>query len=118
MISFSQLPERATATRGRVPLVVLYMRSLLLVESFDYFRPSNQYILVRVLFTFCENVIVPAKSPVKVYPKILDIFFLGELHIVYMDWGACFSSCSECYVDRLEFVGYGSPFFKPVLNCK
>jgi hypothetical protein len=29
--------------------IVLYMRSLLLVESYD-FRPSNQYILVRQLF--------------------------------------------------------------------
>jgi hypothetical protein len=28
--------------------IVLYMRSLLLVESFD-FRPSNQYILVKVI---------------------------------------------------------------------
>jgi hypothetical protein len=28
--------------------IVLYMRSLLLVESFD-FRPSNQYILVRMI---------------------------------------------------------------------
>jgi hypothetical protein len=28
--------------------IVLYMRSLLLVESFDL-RPSNQYILVRVI---------------------------------------------------------------------
>jgi hypothetical protein len=27
-------------------------------------------------------VFVPGKSPVKVYPKILDMFFLGELHIV------------------------------------
>jgi hypothetical protein len=36
---------------------------LLLVESFD-FRPSNQYLLVKV--PFCENVFVPGKSPVKV----------------------------------------------------
>jgi hypothetical protein len=45
------------------------MRSLLLVESFDL-RPSNQYILV---FPFCGNVFVAGKSPVKVYPQILDI---------------------------------------------
>jgi hypothetical protein len=40
----------------------------MLVESFD-FRPSNQYILVRVIpssFPFSENVFVPSKSPVKV----------------------------------------------------
>jgi hypothetical protein len=29
----------------------------------------------------------PGKSPVKVLAEILDIFFLGELHIVYMDRG-------------------------------
>jgi hypothetical protein len=32
-------------------------------------------------------VFVPGKSPVKVQPKIVDIFFLWELHIVYMDRG-------------------------------
>jgi hypothetical protein len=31
--------------------IVLFMRSLLLVESFD-FRPTNQYILVRVIPSF------------------------------------------------------------------
>jgi hypothetical protein len=43
------------------------MRSLLLVESFD-FRPSNQYILVRVIpscFRFVKIVFVAGKSPVK-----------------------------------------------------
>jgi hypothetical protein len=30
---------------------------------------------------------VPGKSPVKVY-KVLDIFLLGKLHIVYIDRGA------------------------------
>jgi hypothetical protein len=44
----------------------LYMRSLFLVESFD-FRPSNQYILVRVIpsFRFVKIVFVPGKSPSK-----------------------------------------------------
>jgi hypothetical protein len=63
-------------------------------------------------------VFVPGKSPVKVYPKILDIFFLGELHTVYMDLRALFSQCSDCDVDRFEFVGFYSQFFKPVLNSK
>jgi hypothetical protein len=62
-------------------------------------------------------VFVPGKSPIKVYPEIFDIF-LRELRIVYMDRGACLSLCSECYVDRLGFVGFHSPFFKTVLNCK
>jgi hypothetical protein len=61
---------------------------------------------------------VPGKFPVKVQPKIFDIFFLGELHIIYTDRGLRFSSCSECYMDRLGFIGFHSPFFKSVLNCK
>jgi hypothetical protein len=54
------------------------------VESSDL-RPSNQYILVRVIPSCFLS--VPSKSAVKVQPKILDIFSLGELHIVYMDRG-------------------------------
>jgi hypothetical protein len=51
-------------------------------------------------------VFVPGKSPVKMQPKILDIFSLGELHIVYMDWKARFSSCGECYMDQLGCVSF------------
>jgi hypothetical protein len=29
-------------------------------------------------------------STVKVEPEILDIFFFGELHVVYMDQGGTF----------------------------
>jgi hypothetical protein len=29
-----------------------------------------------------------------------------------MDRGARYSSCSECYVGRLGFVGFHSPFFR------
>jgi hypothetical protein len=76
------------------------MRSLLLVESFDL-CPSNQYILMRMIpscFRFAKMCFVPGKSPVKVQPKILDIF-LRELHIVYMYRGARFSS-------RSGFLGF------------
>jgi hypothetical protein len=45
-----------------------------------------------------------------VQPEILDIFFLVELHVVYMDRGARFAPCGERYVDRLGFVGFHSPF--------
>jgi hypothetical protein len=66
-------------------------------------------------------VLVPGKSHVKVQPEILDIFFLGELHVVYMDWwgggGAHFSSCGGCDVDRFGPVSFYSPLFKPVLDC-
>jgi hypothetical protein len=83
------------------------MRSMLLVESF-YLCPSNQYILVRVIPS-CENVFVLDKYPVKVWPKILDIIILGELHVLYGP-GAHFSSCGECDVDRLGSVSFYSPF--------
>jgi hypothetical protein len=55
-------------------------------------------------------VFVSGKSPVKVHPEILDIFFLGELHIIYMDLGAHFSWCGECDTDRLRSVSFHSPF--------
>jgi hypothetical protein len=77
------------AKEGLLIPILLYMRSLLLVKSFD-FRPSNQCILVRVnpsCFRFVQG-----KSPVSLYTEILDIFILGELHIVYMVRGARFSS--------------------------
>jgi hypothetical protein len=66
--------EVETVPQSCIPLVqiglgiVLHMRSLLLVKSFDL-RPSKQYTLFRViswLFPFCENVFVPGKSPVEV----------------------------------------------------
>jgi hypothetical protein len=42
------VPESYIPLAQIVLSIVLYMRSLLLVESFD-FRPSNKYILVRVI---------------------------------------------------------------------
>jgi hypothetical protein len=77
--------------------IVLYMRSLLPVENVDL-RPNNQYILVRgfLVVSVLRRMFVSGKSPVQVYPEILDIFFLGELHVVYME---LFSSCSGCDVN-------------------
>jgi hypothetical protein len=68
--------------------IVLYTRSLFLVKSYDL-RPSSQYILVRVSPSFFHfaKMCLCQKSPVKLQPEILDFFFLGELHVVYMDWG-------------------------------
>jgi hypothetical protein len=48
------------------------MRSLLLVEGFDL-RPSNQYILVRLIPT----ALVPGRTSVKLQPEILDSFIFG-----------------------------------------
>jgi hypothetical protein len=59
------------------------MRSLLLAQSFNL-RRSNQYILVRVIpscFRFAKICLY------QVQPETIDIIFLGELHIVYMDRG-------------------------------
>jgi hypothetical protein len=54
-------------------------------------------------------VVLPGKSPVKVLLELLHIF-LGELHVVYMDWGARFSSHGECDLDQLGSIGFYSPF--------
>jgi hypothetical protein len=62
------------------------------------------------LFPFSENVFVPVKSPVKEQPEILDILFLRELHVSYMDWEARSPSYGECDMDRLGFVSFYSPF--------
>jgi hypothetical protein len=37
---------------------------------------------------------MPGKTPVKVQPEIMGIFFLGELQFDYMDWGGggCYAS--------------------------
>jgi hypothetical protein len=70
--------------------------------------PNNQHISVRMIpscFSFCEYVFAPGKSPVKVQPEILDILF-EELPVVYMNRGPRFSSCGECYVDRLGTVSF------------
>jgi hypothetical protein len=58
------------------------------VETFDL-HPSKKYVLLRVIpscFRFAK-MCVPDKSVVKVQPEIIGIFFLGELHVVYKDWG-------------------------------
>jgi hypothetical protein len=70
------------------------------------------------LFPLSKNMFVPGKSSVKVEPEIFDILFLGELHIVDMDRWAGRTSCNEGDMSRLGFIGFHSPFFKPVLNCK
>jgi hypothetical protein len=68
------------------------------------------------LFPFYENVFVQGESPVKVWSEILDLFFLGELHIFYVNREARFFSCYECDVDRLASVSFHSSFLKPVLD--
>jgi hypothetical protein len=60
------------------------------------------------LLPFGENVFLPGKQ------QILNIFFLQELHPVYMDLGVRFSSCGEYDVDRLECINFYSAFFKAV----
>jgi hypothetical protein len=52
-------------------------------------------------------VFVPGKSPVKVQPEILDIFF-GELYIVYVDREARFTSYVECNMGQLGSVSFCS----------
>jgi hypothetical protein len=63
------------------------------------------------LLPFCEYVFVPGKSPVKVQPEILDTILLRKVAIVHIYWGAGFSFCGECDMDRLRFIS----FYPPVL---
>jgi hypothetical protein len=60
---------------------------------------------------------MPGKSSVEVEPEIFDVFRLGELHIVGMDWWAGRTSRREGDMGRLGFLGFHLPFIKPVLNC-
>jgi hypothetical protein len=61
-------------------------------------------------FPFCENMFVRGKSPVKVQRQILDIIFLGELYVLYMELGARFFSYGECDVDRFGSASFYFPF--------
>jgi hypothetical protein len=53
---------------------------------------------------------VPNKSSVKILPKVLDIFFVGKLHIIYMNRGTRFSSSGESDMSRIKTVGFHSTF--------
>jgi hypothetical protein len=85
--------------------IVLCMRSLLLIESFD-FRPSNQYILMRVVpswirFAKMKMCLCQISLLSRCSPRYLTSSW-AELHVIYMDRGrASFPSCGECDVDRL-----------------
>jgi hypothetical protein len=91
-------------------------------KSFDL-RPSNQYSLVRVIpscFHFAKMCLCQVSLLSRCSPRYLT-----------SSWGSCtlfiwtgegggqrFSSCSECYVDRIGSIGFHSLFLKPVLDCE
>jgi hypothetical protein len=88
------------------------MRSLLLVKSFD-FRPSNQYILVKVIpscFRFAKMCLCQVSLLSRCSPRYLISSFWGSFTVFIWTGGACLFSSSECYVDRLGFVSFHSPF--------
>jgi hypothetical protein len=77
--------------------IVLYMRRLLFVESFDLHR-SNQYIFVRVIpscFRFMKICLCQISLLSRCSLTYLISSSWGELDIVYMGQGAC----CECDVD-------------------
>jgi hypothetical protein len=47
---------------------------------------------------------VPGRSPVKVQPEILGIFFLGEMHVVYVDRGTRVMNVTWIEFDPLAFI--------------
>jgi hypothetical protein len=67
------------------------------------------------LFTFRKDVFMPGESSVEVQPYILDVFCLGDLSLVYVDWGTCFSMRGQCDANGFRFIGFNSPFCKPIL---
>jgi hypothetical protein len=100
------------------------MRSLLLVESFD-FRPSNQYILMMVIPSCLRFATI----------CLYQVSLLSRCSLRYLtssSWGSCtlfiwtggggqvsFRVVNITWIDLdLGFVVFDSPFFKPVLNCK
>jgi hypothetical protein len=89
------------------------MRSLLPVESFDL-RPSNRYVLARVIpscFCFAKMCLCQVSLLSRSSPRYLTLLLRGVVHCLYgLGGGGHFSLCSECYVDRLGFVSFHSPF--------
>jgi hypothetical protein len=59
-------------------------------------------------------VFAPGKSPVKVQPEILDIFFVVELNVVFTDRKARFSLCGKCDVGRFGSVSFYSSFLNQI----
>jgi hypothetical protein len=57
---------------------------------------------------------VPGKSPVKVQLEVL-VFFLGELHVVYMEHVFLMVNVTWTDFDSLAFIVH---FFKQNLDCK
>jgi hypothetical protein len=66
------------------------------MESLDL-RSSNQYVLLSV--TSVVSVLSVCESPVKLQLKILEIFFLWELYVIYMERRERFCACSKCYIN-------------------
>jgi hypothetical protein len=61
---------------------------------------------------------VPGKSSVEMKSKVFDMVLLKDLHVIYMHRWARFASHSESHMDRLSFISFHSPSFKPGLNCE
>jgi hypothetical protein len=68
-------------------------------------------------FPLDENVFMTGKSSIEVEAKIFDVFGLGKLNIIGMNWWAGRTPRSEGDVGRLGFIDFHPPCFKPALNC-
>jgi hypothetical protein len=98
--------------------IVLYIRSLFLMESCDL-CPSSQYIFVRMIpscFHFAKMCLCQVSLPSRCSLRFLT--FSSCTLFIWTGWGAHFSSCGECDVDRFGPVSFYSQFFKPVLDCR
>jgi hypothetical protein len=72
--------------------------------------PFCKLLLFIFYFIFIYLFFLLGKSPVEVWPEILGMFFLGELHIVYMDReggghvSLCMVNVTRTGLDLLAFI--------------
>jgi hypothetical protein len=96
------------------------MRSLLFVEGFEW-RPSSQYILVRVIprcFRFAKMCSCQVSLLSRCSPRDLTSSWRVAHSLYGPGGGAGFSSYSGSDVAQLGSVCFHSPLLKPVLGCK
>jgi hypothetical protein len=96
------------------------MRSLLLVERFDL-RPSNQYVLVRVIpncFRFAKMCLWQISLLSWCSPRYVTSSRGSCMLFMWTgEGGTRFSSYGECNVDQLGSVSFYSPFMNQSWNA-
>jgi hypothetical protein len=95
------------------------MRSLLLVEGVD-FRPSNQYILVRVVpscFRFAKMCLCQVSLLLSCSPRYLTSSWGSCTLFIWTGGHVSLRVVNVTWID-LDSLAFILHFLKPVLNCK